>query len=284
MGIIALLTDFGLNDWYVGTMKGVIHSIIPTAQIVDITHGIPSGDILAGAFALKASYGYFPQNTIFVVVVDPGVGSLRNAIAVKTEKHFFIGPDNGLLSLAIQGESVNTVRFIQNRKYFLSHTSNTFHGRDIFAPVAAHLANGLEITELGPLATNYEKVQWEQPIIDNNSIEGKIIYFDHFGNAVTNILTSQLHETFRLELESTAPMPISVICSTTTPIPFASHYQAVKNLSPLALIGSHGFLEIAVNGGSAFKKLDLKVGMRIRVERNVFGKNDLEKAESFVRI
>lgn len=137
MNIITLTTDFGLADWFVGSMKGVILGINPQARIVDITHDVPAGDIRAGAFALLASYRCFPRNTVHVAVVDPGVGSERAAIAVRTEEYFFVGPDNGVLSFALAHENVQEVRHLQNEMLFRTPVSNTFHGRDIFAPVAA---------------------------------------------------------------------------------------------------------------------------------------------------
>ncbi len=149
MRAITLTTDFGLGDWFVGTMRAVILGIHPRANVVDITHGIPPGDIRAGAFALMASCRFFPRGTVHVAVVDPGVGSRRRAIAVRSANHFFVGPDNGVLSWALGLEEIKTIRLLENPEYFLAPVSRTFHGRDIFAPVAAHLSRGLRASRLG---------------------------------------------------------------------------------------------------------------------------------------
>src|SRR5439155_1715804 len=145
MTMLTLTTDFGLSDWFVGTMKGVILSLEPRAQVADITHAIPAGDIRAGAFALAVSYKFFPKKTVHVAVVDPGVGGPRRAIAVQTADYFFVGPDNGVLSLALMGEKIVAVHRLTNGTLFLQPVSQTFHGRDVFAPVATRLGQGLPI-------------------------------------------------------------------------------------------------------------------------------------------
>src|SRR5689334_5794431 len=147
MRIITLTTDFGTEDWFVGTMKGVIATINARATVVDISHAISSGDVRAGAFALAASCKYFPRGTVHVAIVDPGVGSKRQAIAIQTERYVFVGPDNGVLSFAVRGEKIKSIRTLQNEGHFLKPVSQTFHGRDVFAPVAAHLARGLAIAK-----------------------------------------------------------------------------------------------------------------------------------------
>src|SRR5215469_2500753 len=162
--IISLTTDFGMRDWFVGTMKGVIFTINPRANIVDITHEIPPGDIRTGAFALMASWRYFPKGTVHVAVVDPGVGSRRQAIAVQTQNGVFIGPDNGVLSWALKGEKIKTIRLLENSKYFLDSISRTFHGRDIFAPVAAHVSRGLPVQRLGTELKDFRRLPWPLPI------------------------------------------------------------------------------------------------------------------------
>src|SRR6266567_2035307 len=149
MRVITLTTDFGLSDWFVGSMKGVIFRINPRTTVVDLTHDLPPGDIRAGAFALAAAYRYFPKGTIHVAVIDPGVGTKRRAIAAQTADYFFVGPDNGVLSWALQRERIKAIRALENKTYFLQPLSQTFHGRDIFAPVAAHLTAGLAIRKLG---------------------------------------------------------------------------------------------------------------------------------------
>src|SRR3989442_15159550 len=182
MQLITLATDFGFSDWFVGTMKGVILGIAPRAAIVDITHEIPAGDIRAGAFALRASYRFFPKGTVHVVVVDPGVGSERKAIVVETDNYFFIGPDNGVLSWALAKERIKTIRALENEHYFLHPISGTFHGRDIFAPVAAHLASGVPTRKLGPVSKDFMRLPWPEPKRARNRIEAKIVCIDRFGN------------------------------------------------------------------------------------------------------
>src|SRR6185437_8130238 len=158
MNIITLTTDFGLADWFAATMKGVILSIQPDAHIVDMTHDIRPGDIRAGAFALAAGCRFFPKATIHVAVVDPGVGSERRAIAVRTSDYFFVGPDNGVLSLALAGENIKAIHRITNERLFRHPISNTFHGRDIFAPVAGHLSKGLPVRRLGPAMKSFVRL------------------------------------------------------------------------------------------------------------------------------
>jgi hypothetical protein len=182
-----LTTDFGTRDWFVGTMKAVILGIHPRTNVVDITHEIPPGDIRAGAFALLASCRYFPKGTVHAAVVDPGVGSQRRAIAVRTTNGFFVGPDNGVLSWALAREKIKTVRFLENRRYFLEPVSRTFHGRDIFALVAAHLSRGLSATRLGPELKDFVRLPWPPTTRQRGAVQGEIVHIDHFGNAITNI-------------------------------------------------------------------------------------------------
>ncbi|MBI2948170.1 MAG: SAM-dependent chlorinase/fluorinase, partial [Verrucomicrobia bacterium] len=187
MQIITLTTDFGTDDWFAGTMKGVILSVNPKASIVDITHGIRLGDIRAGAFALAAAYRFFPRGTVHVAVVDPGVGSERKAIAVRTKDYFFVGPDNGLLSCALAREVIRSIHRLENKKFFLPFVSQTFQGRDVFAPVAAHLSKGVAIGKLGPRAASCKMLTLPTPIRRGHELVGEVIYLDRFGNGITNI-------------------------------------------------------------------------------------------------
>jgi len=173
MQIVTLTTDFGTRDWFVGTMKGVMLGINPRADIVDLTHEIPAGDIRAGAFALMAGCHYFPKGTVHVAVVDPGVGGPRRAIAVQTNDYFFVGPDNGVLSWALAREQIKTVRQLEQRKYLLDSVSRTFHGRDIFAPVAAHLSRGPAIQRLGREVKDWVRLPWPQPKRSRGTIRAK---------------------------------------------------------------------------------------------------------------
>ena len=251
MSLITLTTDFGTRDWFVGTMKGVILGIDPHATIVDISHDIPAGDIRAGAFALMASCRFFPRRTVQVAVVDPGVGSERAAIAVQTRDYLFVGPDNGVLSLALMNERIKAVHRLENKKFFLKEVSHTFHGRDIFAPVAAHLSQGVSIQKFGPPADDYVRLRWPAPKQNGRTIRGEIVYLDRFGNAITNIpnrLVTLMDRACSLSTGRKAVCPVRAF------------YQSVPREKPVAVPGSTGFLEIAVNGGSAAKALRLKVG------------------------
>ena len=187
MGTIALLTDFGLKDGFVGVMKGVILSINSNVNLVDITHEISPFDILEGSLVLRAFYKYFPKGTIFLVVVDPGVGTERKGIVVKTENYIFVAPDNGVLTLPLQYEKVKEIRVIQNPDFILKRDNETFHGRDIFAPVSAHLSNNLPLELIGNKLKDYQRFDFPKPKIENGYIIGEILKFDRFGNGITNI-------------------------------------------------------------------------------------------------
>lgn len=259
VSIITLTTDFGVADWFVGTMKGVILGIQPRAVLVDVTHEIPPGDIRAGAFALAASHPFFPRGTIHLAVVDPGVGGERRILAVQTRDFVFVGPDNGVLSCALAKENVEAVHHITNARFFLNPVSQTFHGRDVFAPVAAHLSAGVPIQKLGPPVRDFLRLDWPRPRVGQDETTGEIIHIDRFGNAITNIADSALSALDRARCE------VSVKRKRLWPI--CSFYQAVPAGKPVAVFGSSGFLEIAVNGGSAARSFRLKVGDRVCVRQ-----------------
>jgi hypothetical protein len=263
--IITLTTDFDTQDWFAGTMKGVILGITPRAAIVDITHEIPPGDIRAGAFVLEAGYQFFPKGTVHVAVVDPGVGGKRKAIAVQTANYLFVGPDNGVLSFALAREKIKSVRRLANANYFLRPVSHTFHGRDIFAPVAAHLARGVPVHRLGPAQKDLVRLSWPQLRVKQNRIEGEVIFIDRFGNAITNIENTDLSPRRRLE----------VFLGRRRLCPVKKSYQSVPIGQPVAVPGSSGFLEIAVNGGSAAKVAGLRNGTRVAVRRIAFEQESL---------
>jgi S-adenosylmethionine hydrolase len=237
-------------------MKGVILSISTRASIVDITHEIGSGDVQAGAFALAASYSFFPKGTVHVAVVDPGVGSRRQAIAAKTAHGFFVGPDNGILWLALARQEIEGVHAIQNLKYCRQPVSQTFHGRDIFAPVAAHLSRGLAIQKLGPVAKDFVRLNWPKPTRKGGKLEGEVIYVDRFGNGITNIPGE---EAIR------ADASCEILTKPRRQCAIRTFYQAVPVGQLVAVPGSTGFLEVAINGGSAREKAGLKVGTRVAV-------------------
>ncbi|MGE9292411.1 MAG: SAM hydrolase/SAM-dependent halogenase family protein [Puniceicoccales bacterium] len=243
---IALLTDFGTRDWYVGAMKGVILSRCPQATVVDISHEIAPGDITAGAYALSRCWLDFPTGAVFLAVVDPGVGTARRAIAVKSQDRFFVGPDNGLFAFLDSYEA----REITNRAFMSDAPSHTFHGRDIFAPTAAQLAASDAFSRIGPTIDTLTALQEPQPIFTNSGAEGCVLRFDHFGNAITNFSRADITAHFSLEC-------IRVVIGE-TPLPFVKTFGDVSAGSPLAYFGAGDFLEIAINGGSARDALKLE--------------------------
>jgi len=257
--IITLTTDFGTKDWFVGSMKGVILGIQPEVLVVDITHDVSSGDIRGGAFALAAGYSFFARGTIHLAVVDPGVGSDRAAIAVQTADYLFIGPDNGVLSWALRQESIKSIRKLENEKLFLRSISHTFHGRDIFAPVAAHLSKGVAIEKLGPAQPQLVTFPWPKPQRTRREVAGEVLYIDQFGNAITNIRSEFLdgfdRESCRVMLRRKAIARLK------------RYYEEVAPGEAACVASSSGFLEIAVNGGSAARRFKLKVGDAVEVRR-----------------
>jgi S-adenosylmethionine hydrolase len=258
MAIITLTTDFGTADWFVGSMKGVILGINPQATIVDITHEIPAGDVRGGAFALAVSYKCFPRLTVHCAVVDPGVGSERVAIAAKTADYWFVGPDNGVLSFALAHEKVVEVRRLDNDVLFHQPVSNTFHGRDIFAPVAARLTQGIIVDSLGEELQEYASLPWPAPKLADVGLRGEIIHVDHFGNAITTIDQPALAKLGQRAWR---------VCTKGRELgELRNFYQEVPAGEPLAILGSSGFLEIAVNGGHAARTLGLKFGDTVEVK------------------
>lgn len=261
MNSISLITDFGTRDWFVGTMKGAILNVNRRATITDLTHEIARGDILAGAFGLLAGCRFFPKGTVHVAVVDPGVGSRRQAIAAQTEDYFFVGPDNGVLSLALLRGQIKSIHALENETYFLKPVSRTFHGRDIFAPVAAHLSRGVSIQKLGPRLQGFVKLAWPRPRSLEGEVQGEIVHVDRFGNLMTNIGAESLGVF--------GDKPCEVFAKRKRRCPIALFYSAVPAGRPLAVLGSTGYLEIAINGDSAAAKFRLRVGDRISVRPRV---------------
>ena len=257
MNVITLTTDYGTNDWFVGTLRGVIAWINPHANAVDITHQVAAGDIRAGAFALMAAYKFFPYQTVHVAVVDPGVGGSRGAVVVQTSEHFFVGPDNGVLSWALRQEKIHAIHRLENEKFFLKPVSQTFHGRDVFAPVAAHLSKGVSLDRFGPQQDGLVRLPWPDPKRTRREAEGEILYIDRFGNAITS-----LHEELLAGFERkrcrivVRGKPVAAV---------QGCYEGAPSGKAAGVISSSGFLELAVNGGSAAKKFRLKVGDPIMV-------------------
>ncbi|WP_009543455.1 SAM hydrolase/SAM-dependent halogenase family protein [Crocosphaera subtropica] len=253
---IALLTDFGLNDGYVGIMKGVIASINPNIPMIDLTHSIPPQQIWAARFCLMNAYPYFPKDTVYLAVVDPGVGSQRRSVAIECSQGYLVGPDNGLFSGILANNSALAAVSLTNTDYWRDpDVSLTFHGRDIFAPVAAYLASGVPLEALGDAIPIRSLVNFplESPQITDKNIQGFIQYIDHFGNLITNVSSRQIK----------AKKWFIIIDNQV--IQSGSTYSEVSPGKLIALIGSHGWVEIAVNGGNAQEKLQVKWGEKITI-------------------
>ncbi|WP_084019883.1 SAM hydrolase/SAM-dependent halogenase family protein [Vulcanisaeta thermophila] len=247
-GVITLLTDFGYDSYFVPSMKAVILSINPRAVIVDITHAIPPFNIAKAAFTLWASYKYFPRGTVHVVVVDPGVGTSRRPIVVRTRNYYFVGPDNGVLMMAAEDDGVEEVRVIENRSYMRPVISHTFHGRDIFAPVAAHLSLGVDPSSIGPLINDPVRLPWTKPVINRGFARASIVYVDHFGNAYTNVRVEDLGVLgldYGGELQVDFPR-----LGKTLKVRFLRTYGYANPGEALALINSEGFLELSIRNGN----------------------------------
>lgn len=264
--VIAVLTDFGDEDFFVASLKGVIAQINPDARIIDITHHIPSFDVVTGSFMLWASYRYFPQRTIFLTVVDPGVGSSRKILCVQTEEYFFIGPDNGVMSKALEEERITQIRDVTDSTFFLPHPTSTFEARDKMAPVAAWLSKGTLCEQFGPTIVSYKKLGVLKPRREGKNLTGTILHIDKFGNLVTNIPAEMLmpkrkglhSPLLRLRLvrgskmDSPEPIGLDVI--------FRETYGDAEKGEALCLPGSLGLIEISIREGSASEWLKAGVG------------------------
>jgi S-adenosylmethionine hydrolase len=263
-GVITLLTDFGISDPYVGVMKGVILSINPDARIVDLSHQVEAGSISQAACFIREAFHYFPEGTVHTAVVDPGVGTDRRLLGVGANGHVFIGPDNGIFWPVIEEYGATEIRQLVEKDYFLPHVTSTFHGRDIFAPVAAHLSLGQDLKTMGPVLPDPVKLDNPVPKIINDILYGQIIHLDHFGNLITNIYREQL-DRFLISNK-----PIIQVGNFT--IKNLSHtYSDADEGEPLALINSSDQLEIAVNLGRASQYIKIAsgeiIGTQVRVKR-----------------
>ncbi len=260
--VIALLTDFGLRDHYVGVMKGVVLGICPEASLVDISHDVAPQDILAAALELDASYRFFPAGTIFLVVVDPGVGSSRRAIAVAAGGYRFVGPDNGVLSVALQRLSDTHAVELTNPRYALSAVSRTFEGRDRFAPAAAWLASGVELAQLGVPARNLIRLDVPAAQREPQGAHGTVVRVDRFGNLITNIDAALVAELGAVTVE--------VAGRTLAQARVVATYAEAGSEELCALVGSSGHLEIAVNGGNAAAVLGAGRGTAVVLRRSAY--------------
>ena len=250
--LVSLLTDFGLRDTYLGQMKAVFLAVAPGTSLVDLTHAVPPQDVQAGAFLLAQGVEAFPAGSVHLAVVDPGVGSARRAVAARAQRgDLFVGPDNGLLVPALDrlGGVDSAVELREPSFWRLAAPSRTFHGRDIFAPVAGHLANGVPLERLGPVVDLLRPFELATP----RGLQGEVVYVDGYGNLVTNLAATTLPERYVVMLDQ-------------QPIQPQPHYQAVEPGELLALVGSSGLLEISARDGSAAAKTGASRGSRIEVQ------------------
>jgi hypothetical protein len=260
MRIIAFITDFGLEDEFVGVMKGVVLSINPSVLIVDINHNIPSQNVLAGALCLERSFRYFPEGTVFTVIVDPGVGSGRKSLVTSAGGYFFVAPDNGVLTPIFEEFPDFKAFCISKRKYMLDKVSSTFHGRDIFAPASAYITLGVTLPSFGPPIKNPVRLDIPKPFVKGNKIVGAIVHVDKFGNLITNIKK----ELFQKFIGSS---PFKIKLGRVLLDKISSSYSDVGIGEICAVWGSSFTLEIAVNGGQACNSLDLHIGDSVIISR-----------------
>jgi len=261
-GLITLLSDFGFRDEYVACLKGVILSLNPRVRLVDLTHEVPPQDIQTGAFILAATAPYFPPGTIHLAVVDPGVGTSRRALAAACRGQFWVGPDNGLFHLIFTGQRDLEIVSLENPDYFLPQVSATFQGRDLFAPVAAQLSLGVPLALMGPAVRDPVRLRWPEPVVTENRLTGRIIQVDRFGNLVSNIAADLFKHwlkgrPFRLWI---GPAVITRLCHT---------YGEAAPGEMLALVGSHGYLEIARAGASAAGRLMAGKGLPLEIRLSI---------------
>jgi len=259
--IITLTSDFGYRDPFVGIMKGIILNINPFVNIIDITHGISPQNVIEAAFAIEMSFESFPSKTIHVVVVDPGVGSSRRPILVVTDYHYFVGPDNGVFSQIFNlTESLNVIH-ITAEHYFMPQRSSTFHGRDIFAPVAAWLSRGINVSNFGDTITDYVTIPVPLPVTPaKNTIEGNVIYIDHFGNAITNIKAQKIEDLFGSNIEGRLKVIVKG-----KEAPLKNYYSQAENNGIYSLINSFGYLELFKHKGTASSDFGISVGETVNL-------------------
>ncbi len=255
-----MTSDFGLKDPYAAEMKAAVINICPDCTIIDVTHLVNKFDVRAGAFALASAVPHFPEGAIHVAVVDPSVGANRRPIAIETNHGYFVGPDNGLLVLPAERQGIKRIHEITSRRFMQLHVSSTFHGRDIFAPVAGHLANGVKIEELGPQIIELVRPKFTVIERSKDALVGEVLHVDDFGNIITNLhsrdIASFRGAAVRVELSG-------VIVE----LRISRAYADAKPQEALALIGSHNYLEIALNQGDAAAKYSAKAGDKISITR-----------------
>jgi S-adenosyl-L-methionine hydrolase (adenosine-forming) len=258
---ITLTTDFGLQDHFVGTMKGVILQQVPDAQIIDISHAVQPFDVFDGALTIAQAYSYFPSGTIHVVIVDPGVGTARRPIVVSTETYRFVAPDNGVLSMVYAREERLRAFHVTEEHYFLQPVSNTFHGRDIFAPIASFLAKGVDSTKMGDEVTDFVRFSAPKPKpVNSHTLRGVVLKVDRFGNLITNITPQDVPTLFSAQ----APA-FKIIIGQREISELKSAYAGGAPGEVFGIVGSMGYLEIAANRGSASKILEAVKGTDVNI-------------------
>jgi len=259
--VVTLTTDFGLNDHFVGTMKGVILGIVPDAEIVDISHAVQPFDVLDGALTIAQAYSYFPTSTVHVIVVDPGVGTARRPIIASSEQHHFVAPDNGVLSLIYAREERMHVRHVTSTHYFLQPISNTFHGRDIFAPVAAYLAKRVDGEKFGDIVDDYVRFNAPKPKpVDARTMRGVVLKVDRFGNLVTNITAQDVPMLF----QENAPS-FKIVAGKREVTSIKTNYSEGEPGEVFGILGSMGYLEISTNRGSAAQAVGIGKGSDVSI-------------------
>lgn len=259
-GIVTFTTDFGNRDPYAGIMKGIVLGANPNARIVDITHEIPAHNILNAAFSLIRTCRYFPEGTIHVAIVDPGVGGQRKNIAVRTDQYIFIGPDNGILSPVLSNVKSSEIRVIKNPPFIKSRISDTFHGRDVFAPCAGHLSAGNSFAEVGPEIERITHLVYPKVTREANVLKGEIVSIDYFGNMITNI-SEQLFRSFA------GKRKIEAFFGTARFNRIMQRYSDVPQGTPLVLFGSCGYLEISMNEGNAASYFMTSAGSPVTIRK-----------------
>jgi hypothetical protein len=259
--IITLTTDFGLNDHFVGTMKGVILAIEPEAEIIDICHSVQAFDVLDGALAIAQSYSYFPSGTVHMVIVDPGVGTARRPIIVTSERHHFVAPDNGVLSLIYQKEERLSVRHVTGEHYFLQPVSNTFHARDVFSPVAAYLAKGVDPLKFGEEVTDFVRFSAPKPkAVNESTLRGVVLKVDRFGNLITNITPQDAPMLFAED-----PTAFKIVVGKREVTEIKEAYALGAPGEVFGILGSMGYLEIAANRGAAAQIIGVGKGTDVNI-------------------
>jgi S-adenosylmethionine hydrolase len=259
--IITLTTDFGTNDHFVGAMKGVILEIVPEAQIVDISHAVQAFDVLDGALAISQAYSYFPTGTVHVVVVDPGVGTARRPIVASSDGYHFVAPDNGVLSLVYAREERIHVRHVTSEHYFRQPVSNTFHARDVFAPVAAYLAKQVDSHKFGDEIEDYVKFSAPKPkVVDENRLRGVVLKVDRFGNLITNITPADAPMLFEAK-----PGPFKIVVGSREITEIRQVYAEGAPGEVFGILGSMGFLEIAANRAGAAQLAGASKGNEVSI-------------------